>query len=285
MKTVSGNAIEGIGVVERLARPRWVLCNGELRNVSDFADLPYPKRPLVLCPVCEEAATLKLGKLKVHHYAHRKEANCASSSPEGALHLNVKSHFYHELTNATEKQLYVDQPCSDHLLHRERARRNKGWVGDIFFEEPGAPVPTTRSVWTRDWDEIKVEFRVATFRPDLALLKNKEVIAVLEVFVTHATEEKKIDYLAQNNVPWLEIDAHQEGIENWTPNDVIPTLGEQAPGLSPFRCEKCSALAATLGNQEIERLRISAVMRAEEEREDEERRRQHYLNNHTESHA
>jgi len=82
---------------DRDIRPIWVLVNDELRHVSEFSDLPYEKKPECYCPVCDNKVILKLGKINVHHYAHRADDICAVSKPETALHLNTKIHIYQKL--------------------------------------------------------------------------------------------------------------------------------------------------------------------------------------------
>lgn len=41
-------------------RPKWVLVNGKLRDVSEFAHVQPRMRPVSSCPVCQRNVILKL---------------------------------------------------------------------------------------------------------------------------------------------------------------------------------------------------------------------------------
>jgi competence CoiA-like predicted nuclease len=52
---------------------------------------------------------LKLGEVRVHHFAHLADVDCEIARPESALHLNVKMHLANEL--ARGRALVVAQQC------------------------------------------------------------------------------------------------------------------------------------------------------------------------------
>ncbi|MEQ1634039.1 MAG: competence protein CoiA family protein, partial [Planctomycetota bacterium] len=75
----------------------WVVVDGALWDVSEFAHLSRKDRPTALCPQCGRSTILKLGKVRAHHAAHKKDDACAATAPETALHLNAKFHLAREL--------------------------------------------------------------------------------------------------------------------------------------------------------------------------------------------
>lgn len=180
--------------------PGWVLYKDQLYHVSEFAHLPPKERPRATCPLCNLAVVLKLGKVRTHHYAHVQESDCAAGSPETALHLNTKFHFYNELLQAAVKTLRVKQGCQ------------------------GCSAVTTR-VWLKDWDEVRVEYQMDPFRPDIALLKNSVVIGALEILVTHAVDERKATFFDEQNIRWAEIRASESiylGEKAWRATKPLP---------------------------------------------------------------
>ncbi|MBN8637371.1 MAG: hypothetical protein J0M07_18745 [Anaerolineae bacterium] len=193
---------------------KWVLVEGALCNVSDFSSLPPEERPVAYCPICERQVILKLGQKRIHHYAHRPEDTCPAANPETALHLNCKFHLYHQLLTA--RVLFVSSRC-------QRCSRTK-------------PVP-----WKKDWDNVKVEYRLDSLRPDIALLKGEQVIGALEVFVTHAVNGEKIQKLRAQGVDWIEISAAETFYEEpdaWTPKRALDPI-HIAPELPNWICSEC----------------------------------------------
>ena len=196
--------------------PRWVLVEGELRLVSDFAALASGQRPPALCPLCLLPVVLKLGQVKAHHYAHARESECAASQPETALHLNTKFHFYRQLQQAQKRELWIEEVCQG----CKEARR--------------------RHLWARDWDAVAIEHSMTSARLDLALLLGSGVMGALEIFVTHAVDERKAAYLEEQSLPWLEIPAAPELYLEptaWTMQAPLPAL--QLP-LPPWICPGCA---------------------------------------------
>lgn len=120
-------------------RPKWVLVNGKLRDVSEFAHIQPRMRPVSSCPVCQRNVILKLGSVRTHHYAHRPEDICMASQPETALHINAKFHIYNQLLQA--QKLYISEPCRAYC-GRERIK-----------------------LWLQEWDKVEVEYAVSFISP------------------------------------------------------------------------------------------------------------------------
>jgi competence CoiA-like predicted nuclease len=199
--------------------PKWVLVDQILCNVSDFAHLSPQKRPETICPVCQRPVILKLGSILVHHYAHQPDSICTASQPETALHLNTKFHIYSQLLHA--RAIYIGQNCEG------CNRREK------------------KHLWLEGWDSVEVEYRVDSFRPDIALLSKGRVIGAIEVYLSHAVTDEKIQYFDSENIAWLEVSAQEavyEGSDAWTPEKPL-AIYRSRPALEPWTCGKCQAAA------------------------------------------
>src|SRR5688500_9681928 len=92
--------------------PEWVLVDNEIHHVSDFAHLKPRERPSAICPACKETAIMKLGQVKAHHFAHKIGSDCALTTPETALHYNMK-HYIHNQLQATNT-IWVRQSCKNY---------------------------------------------------------------------------------------------------------------------------------------------------------------------------
>jgi hypothetical protein len=228
-------------------KPQWVLVDGVPHEVSDYAHLPNAQRPDAHCPVCQELVTLKLGKVRIHHYAHRTEVVCPANIPETALHLNIKLHIADQLRRRLS--LIIAQPC-------DGAYRCKN---------------TNRVPWLSGWDEVEVEYRFDNYRPDIALLKDGNVLGAIEVLVSHAMSEEKERYFAKHQVSWVEVTGKEclyVGNTKWMAEMPLPS-SRLHPESTKWVCEECEK------------------RRTEEEiwhKEMERRRRYHELN-HTDIHA
>ena len=197
-------------------RPKWVLVNGKLRDVSDFAHVQPRARPVTTCPVCQRNVILKLGTVRSHHYAHRPEDICIASQPETALHINAKFHIYNQLLQA--QKLYITEPYRAYC-GRERLK-----------------------LWLQGWNKVEVEYAVSSFRPDIALLSNDRVMGAIEVLVTHSVQEEKEHYFAEANIPWLEVKAEEtfyQGESAWTTISPIPFYRIH-PLAEEWICDKCT---------------------------------------------
>lgn len=195
-------------------RLKWVLVDAQLHDVSEFSHLIPKSRPDVICPVCKRQVTMKLGRKKAHHYAHRPEDTCPTSNPETLIHLNCKFHIYEQLKQANE--VYLSTSCQ--LCHK--------------------PKPF---IWKQGWDKVEVEYTIDSIRPDVALIKSGEVIGAIEVYVTHAVDEIKAKRLELYQVDWIEISGHigfYEGRDAWHPHQPLDPI-KQEPKSPSWLCSEC----------------------------------------------
>jgi ssDNA-binding Zn-finger/Zn-ribbon topoisomerase 1 len=143
------------------------------------------------CPVCGTQLILKksnrTGKgTRRPHFSHSQlTSNC---TPEGVLHYSFKK----LLTAHLEKCLSENRPlefgwtCSD---------CKSKMLGNLL----------------KHVVKVKEEYDLSVCRPDIALLdRNENVIAVIEVVVTHAPEEKVIQYYREGNVVLVQINLSSD---------------------------------------------------------------------------
>lgn len=186
------------------------LVDGRLHNVSDFADLLPKDRPRATCWECELELVLKLGTSgkMTHHAAHKAEnPECGLTNPEGALHFNTKAYIYEQLQNGIKKgsKLFIRQNCAGWTrpgsLNRSCSRLGKG---------------TRPFLWLESWDSVRMEKSVQNrLRPDIVLFKNGQPIGAVEVFVTNAVDEEKMEKFQSIGLPWIEIKAEGEIIDEY----------------------------------------------------------------------
>jgi competence CoiA-like predicted nuclease len=214
-------------------KPKWVIINEELKDVSEFVHLPPRNRPEAICPECHRPVTMKLGNIRAHHYAHNPNDTCAVTNSETALHLNTKFYIYKQLQNAT--QLLMEQRCQQNYPRCHNSNH----------------LP-----WLSDWDEVHLEYSIGPYRADIALLRNSEVVAAIEIAVTHYTEDEKIKYFKNHNIYWIEVTANESIYEDpnpWTSSFPIP-FAWYIPGPDHWICIDCQ-------QEEIERKRRQEAQR------------------------
>ena len=195
--------------------PQWVIVNGQIHRVSEFAYLPPPSRPKAICPLCMNSVIMKLGDVRVYHYAHQPDVVCAATQPEIALHLNTKFYIREQLLSGTK--LYLEQRCSNSCGRS----RNVAWV--------------------EDWERVEIESKIGTFRPDIVIVGSGETVNAIEVMVTHQVEDDKGAFYKMHNIGWLEIDACEsiyEGENAWKIDQPLP-FAVCKPSLAEWTCDNC----------------------------------------------
>lgn len=194
--------------------PKYVFVHGVLHVVSDFATLPPKNRPRAICPICKNEVILKLGKVRVHHYAHKSNVVCLSTKPETALHLNTKYYIYNQLLKSSK--IFLDIRCS--FCSKKK-----------------------RYIWLQNWDEVLVEHSLGSSRPDITILKNGKPIGAIEVKVTHPVDEKKTNQFETMDIRWIEVNASEsiyEGKNAWTPEKTLP-FSKFHPEPKKWICNEC----------------------------------------------
>lgn len=167
----------------------WVLINNELHHVKEFSHLKPNQRPVTYCPVCKRQVVLRLGDIRIFHAAHKPDDICAVTQPETALHLNTKLYIANQLRK--HNSVFINQYCDGLTKH--------GCYYGNF----------RKYAYINGWDEVKVEYHIDQYQPDIVLLKNGKAIGAIEVLVTHSLEPEKECYLNKLSIPWIEVVAEK----------------------------------------------------------------------------
>jgi len=133
------------------------------------------------CPACDAPLLAKKGALKLHHFAHAKDADCASSV-ETALHLAAKQILDERrkiILPAVEAKLYSTRYSSVLAPEREYAL-----------------------------ERVHLERRVGSVIPDVLAYVRGRAIAI-EIKVTHAVDTNKAAHFRAIGLSAIEIDLSQ----------------------------------------------------------------------------
>jgi hypothetical protein len=202
----------------------WVVVDGHLHHVSDFAAVAARERPPARCPECGDIVTLKLGRVRRHHAAHAAHAVCDAAHPETALHLDCKL----ALAAALERALAGGSARSLTFIRR--------CAGPLLGASENCDA-TSVAPLADGWDAVAVERRVSdTLRPDVLLTRGDVPVAAIEIVVTHAVSADKARALDVLGVPWIEIDGAERltSVDGWRLDEPIAIRAEG--GRSPWRC-------------------------------------------------
>lgn len=157
--------------------------NGNLIDISDAQ-----KGVDYYCPVCSKAFTFrksgKTGKYsKRPHFAHPPKVSSPDCTPENVLH----SLFQKQLIDLLEKYKSGKKPFIFNWNCASCGHKNLG----NLLEKVAL---------------IKKEYVLPECRPDIALLDEKEnVLAVIEIVVTHKPEDKVLQFYKTNKMTLIQI--------------------------------------------------------------------------------
>ena len=148
-----------------------------------------------ICISCGNELIPKRGKVKIHHFAHKKIATC---SGETYLHLLGKQLFYENYTEClnSHKPFYIEIYQKRNCNHFESDFRLKCKLNKKLI----------RIDLTKYFDKISIEKREGLFIADLMLTSNSGKDKVfIEIAVTHLSSEEKLN--SRYRIIELEIDT------------------------------------------------------------------------------
>lgn len=156
--------------------------NEKLINIGNLNALNR-KNSKFYCIGCGNELIARLGKIKVHHFAHKKIVIC---SGETYLHLLGKQLFFENYTNCLNEgkpftiEIYQKRTCN----HYEK---------ELGFKCK-LPRITTKFDLTQFFDKISIERREGSFIADIMLTskKGKDKLFI-EIAVTHLSTEQKLN--------------------------------------------------------------------------------------------
>jgi len=148
------------------------------------------------CPTCKKDLILKKsGKTgkgsKRPHFSHNETtSNC---TPEGVLHYSFKK--------------LLRQLLEGRLLENKAVNLN--WVCNECSTDY-TTIPIGKNL-LENTVTIKEELNLKKCRPDLALLdKNNQVVAAIEIVVTHEPEENAIQYFKEKGITLIQLNLTSE---------------------------------------------------------------------------
>ena len=168
-----------------------------------------------ICPQCEGELDFKKGNIRRPHFAHKaKDVNC---TPEGVLHKVVKNELAYRIKIQDYLIPMVQECVTDGCDAIVNLSKIKYSAFGCYKEE--MPVKTVEhfnntvvKTETRNesvtLSEVKIEHRLSDVAvADIALLLDDEVVGVIEVYSKSRVSEEKWDYLTENEIYCIEIDA------------------------------------------------------------------------------
>ena len=137
-----------------------------------------------ICPQCETEIIFKKGEIRQPHFAHKANTDC---TPEGVLHAVVKNQLAWRI-HIQDALIALQQYCAEKKCNNI--------------------VNLSRIKYTA-FDNVQVEYMLpdSRYRADIALLLDNKVVGIIEIFSTSRVKEQKWDYLTEQGIYCLEIDA------------------------------------------------------------------------------
>jgi len=136
-----------------------------------------------ICVGCGNELIPRLGKVKIHHFAHKKVVTC---SGETYLHLLGKQLFYDNFVECLkfQKPFYIEIYQKRTCNHYEKD----------FGLKCKLDKSLTRFDLTKHFDKISIEAREGSFIADIMLTSNSGKDNVfIEIAVTHLSSEAKLN--------------------------------------------------------------------------------------------
>jgi len=133
------------------------------------------------CPACDRLLIAKKGKVQIHHFAHHSGGVPCDRVAETNAHLWAKE------VLESEKAITIPAVVVEHDGHREVIRNARVYR----------------------FASARLERRLDTIVPDVILETDDGTQLIVEVYVTHACDEIKIEKLRTENLSAIEIDLRQ----------------------------------------------------------------------------
>ncbi len=162
-----------------------------------------------LCPGCKQPVIAKKGAKKVHHFAHKSAGSC-STGYETALHLLAKEIIVRERT--------FRLPDSSDRFARHKRTTVLASDNEITFR-----LPLAYSVEVEP-GKVRSEQKLGNRIPDIIIDAHGKQL-VVEIFVTHAVDEEKLNDLEGEGVSVVEVDLRE--LANVTKDELTKILCEE----------------------------------------------------------
>lgn len=156
------------------------------------------KKELHTCPGCAHSVILKRGKIKIAHFSHAPDSQCAYGAGESELHMNTKLSIYNYLLNHGAKNVEMEKFLGDNRP-------------DVYFEKDDNKIAIEVQISNLTFEEIQR-------RTLLYLEKNIHVlwISPIEEFKVHKDSGEFSIKSWQEYLYWL----YFENLYFWSPQGV-----------------------------------------------------------------
>jgi hypothetical protein len=172
--------------------------DGRLINVRE---VPSGLACGLICPECRQRLVAKKGEIVCHHFAHEAESSC-SGGAETTLHKLAKQII-------SDNKLIVIPALVVNFI---------GITGEVRLSENVFDKHQIRL------DSVDLEIWMDGIRPDVVAKHGERELAI-EIMVTHACEEPKIDIIRSRQINCIEIDMSDvRGVDAATDPDYIADM-------------------------------------------------------------
>lgn len=148
------------------------------------------------CPHCHEDVIFKKGNKREHHFSHRPGSNCVVSR-ETLLHFEAKHFLVNKINKEEDIKLKID------LSYFKR--KYKEFLRAINIVSYEISLLDILKFYKKRFAEV--EQWIGDSIADVVVKGEYDDSSpfVIEVYVTHANEDEKVQYFDEGNIPFLEV--------------------------------------------------------------------------------
>ncbi|MBD8075461.1 competence protein CoiA family protein [Bacillus thuringiensis] len=170
----------------------FALCGTDIVHIEDrlYKNIKYR------CPHCHEDVIFKKGNKREHHFSHRPGNNCVVSR-ETLLHFEAKHFLVNKMNKEEDIKLKID------LSYFKR--RYKEFLRAINIVSYEISLLDILKFYKKRFAEV--EQWIGDSIADVVVRGEYDDPSpfVIEVYVTHANEEEKVQYFDEEDIPFLEV--------------------------------------------------------------------------------
>jgi len=181
-------------------------------NLVHIEEVDKANKDNYTCLNCGNELIARKGKIKAHHFAHKKLINC---SFETYLHKLGKLRFHDAYTHCLKSgtPFYLEFPIQ-RICNACEGIESINWSCNLDDKTEVLDL-------TKYFDKIDIEKGYAGFVPDILLSSSKiDKVLFVEIAVSHFSSEKK----ANSGIPIVEIYLQEEGDIEFLKEHKITTL-------------------------------------------------------------
>ncbi|PFM94278.1 hypothetical protein COJ53_00590 [Bacillus cereus] len=170
----------------------FALCGTDIVHIEDrlYKNIKYR------CPHCHEDVIFKKGNKREHHFSHRPGSNCVVSR-ETLLHFEAKHFLVNQMNKEEDIKLKID------LSYFKR--KYKEFLRAINIVSYEISLLDILKFYKKRFAEV--EQWIGDSIADVVVRGEYDDPSpfVIEVYVTHANEEEKVQYFDEEDIPFLEV--------------------------------------------------------------------------------